>query len=306
MINKQEKCWPPVIAVGLCLLFVSATYPQKTTEEPITIDVLFRALEKKLTDSGAKHLIKRIQERGVAFELSDSDKKKLRNLQRGLGPKRFNELFKVIENNYRPDARKQLTPRIIVAPSAATIPFDPTYPGTDLAGVSGTGVTANVKIMQAYGWTLGGTSLIIKNSSKSGTITNIGFFIKTSSTPEWGGKVDTGPGIYSLTTERWEVETRDFKVVCPFGLMTITAGGVLFKNGNVSSGIPPGHATRFFLKNFNFDIPSQQVERGIIVRFQGIGEDNRADIAVFPKLNLLFPTPSEPFIYQIYRNDKKQ
>lgn len=95
------------MASGFCLLYVSSTYPQKITEEPITKTGFFKTIETKLTDSGAKHLIKRIQERGVSFELGDSDKKKLRSVQRGLGQKRLYELIKAIEKNYRSNVAQQ-------------------------------------------------------------------------------------------------------------------------------------------------------------------------------------------------------
>jgi hypothetical protein len=104
MVNGQKKRRLLAMPVGLCLLLVSAAYPQKATEEPTTRGALLKALETKLTDSGARYLIKRIQTRGVAFELSDSDKEIIRVRQRHLGTKRLDDLIKAIKDNYRDPA----------------------------------------------------------------------------------------------------------------------------------------------------------------------------------------------------------
>lgn len=89
-------------------------------EGPITRDGLFKTLETKLTDSGATHLIKRIQERRVSFVLSDSDEEKIRRLQKGLGQKRLSKLIAAIHNNYRSDISRQPTPTPTPTPTSIT------------------------------------------------------------------------------------------------------------------------------------------------------------------------------------------
>lgn len=102
MIRIWKRCWLHAAIIGVCLLYGSPISSQKHMSEPITKEGLFKTLETRLTNSGLKYLIKRIQERGVSFELSDSDSNKLRALQKGLGQKRLNDLIVAIKNNYHP------------------------------------------------------------------------------------------------------------------------------------------------------------------------------------------------------------
>lgn len=108
MTSKLRKRHLLFVVTAICLLHTSAAYPhsKKSMEEPISKEGLFKALETTLTDSGAKHLINRIQERGVSYKLSDSDKEKIGSLQKGIGQKRLNELIKAIEKNYRADVSR--------------------------------------------------------------------------------------------------------------------------------------------------------------------------------------------------------
>jgi hypothetical protein len=129
MINKLGRCWVSVAAIGFCLLSALSAYPQKTMEEPITKDGLFKALETKLTDSGLEYLIERIKTRGVSFELSDSDKQKLRSLQRGLNQKQLDKLIAALKANYHP------TPSVKF--DAYILPTDPPYaPETKIGGIT--------------------------------------------------------------------------------------------------------------------------------------------------------------------------
>jgi hypothetical protein len=69
-------------------------------QQPITRDELFKALEVELTGSGAEYLIVLIEKRKVSFELSDSDKGKIRSLQKGLSQKELNDLIEAIKSNH--------------------------------------------------------------------------------------------------------------------------------------------------------------------------------------------------------------
>jgi hypothetical protein len=109
VINRQKKYLLSLGAIGVCLFFISSGYSQKPMEKPITKDELFKVLETKLTISGAKHLIKRIQENKVSFELNDSDKDNIRRLQKGLGQKSLDDLIAAIKSNVS-DVAQQLSP----------------------------------------------------------------------------------------------------------------------------------------------------------------------------------------------------
>jgi hypothetical protein len=177
-------------------------------------------------------------------------------------------------------------------------------------GLSGTGVTASLvggKVIHTFGegrsWFFG-----IENNSRSGTITNIGFIIKTNKTPTWIEKVEsngvTGPGKYRFTKERWEINTLGFKAISAFGLATYNSVGQVsdqsFHDGMIGYGIPPGKATRFCLTGLN-EFSINDLKRSMVFRFQAIDEDNKADIAMFKDLDKLSPTFTEDSIYAIER-----
>ncbi|MEP6743059.1 MAG: hypothetical protein ABJB61_11215, partial [bacterium] len=171
----------------------------------------------------------------------------------------------------------------------------------------------NVKISGVFNFGSPSFRLLveIKNTSQYGTITNIGFFIKTVRKPTWGSKVDhpgelTRPGTYTFRASDLEIQTRDFKVISSFGFMTGTESSVssTFLKGSVGGGIPPGGATRFSIAGDGFlgDVSIPQVELGTILRFQGIGAGDLTDIALFPDLDLLVSNLDQ--IYQISKTNK--
>ncbi len=176
--------------------------------------------------------------------------------------------------------------------------------GTELVGIGGTGVTARISTVRVERFDVLSTliSLTVENTSRSGTITNIGFFVKVVRKPMEGSKTTvpgeiTPPGSYRFTNEDLAVETSTFKAICAFAFMTSRSSS--FHNGNVGGGIPPGQSTRFSLAGDQFlaGITGRQFERGIILRFQEIGTEELDDIALYPNPNVLFSV-SDP-VYQI-------
>jgi hypothetical protein len=102
MITTKRMRWLGASAVGVSLLYAVLAYPQKHMEEPITRDQLFHSLEKKLSASGLEHLIRRIEEWKVSFELTKADEQHIRTLQKHLDPKRVDALIGAIHNSRAP------------------------------------------------------------------------------------------------------------------------------------------------------------------------------------------------------------
>lgn len=181
-------------------------------------------------------------------------------------------------------------------------------------GIAGTGVTANVSMSTVSTFDKGRMLFFsIENTSQVGTITNIGFILKTQDTPTEIEKVESdgvlGPGNYRLTQKRWEIKTLGFNAISAFGLATYNLFEAptdeSFYSGLVTRGIPPGKSTRFGLiglSKFSMD----ELKKAMILRFQAIGEDNKADIAMFHKLDILFPTITESSIYEIQRTNESK
>ncbi|MBA3354936.1 MAG: hypothetical protein H0U18_03145 [Pyrinomonadaceae bacterium] len=187
------------------------------------------------------------------------------------------------------------------------------YQGLELVGLNETGVTARVRVSQQIGFSGNALILRVENTSETGTITNIGFLIKNQGAPNWATKIEdekgvTGPGIYRLTKDRWEINTRDFKAVSAYGLVTSRYESddlpSSFYDGFVNSGIPPGKSTLFSITSRGGVFDPRKFERGLIVRFQGIGEEDRVDIAMYPKLDVLLPSATDPSVYEIERIKK--
>jgi hypothetical protein len=95
----MSRRWFSVIAIGVCLLASSAS-SQKSMEEPISKDGLFKALERRLSKTGLEHLIERVQEWKVSFHLDDVDEQKIRRLQKHLGKTELENLISAIRRNY--------------------------------------------------------------------------------------------------------------------------------------------------------------------------------------------------------------
>lgn len=99
-------------------------------------------------------------------------------------------------------------------------------------GISGIGVTARVMTSSINQFGPNIVRLYVQNTSKSGTITNIGFFVKAG-IPTSGRAMPnpdlppyvTGPGSYTFVPKEMVIETRDFKVVSIFALMTSSFEG---------------------------------------------------------------------------------
>lgn len=177
-------------------------------------------------------------------------------------------------------------------------------------GINGTGVTAIVTFASVRSLGDGPPPMLtITNTSESGFITNVGFMIE----PAHVGKVRVstskdhgdGHGVYEMTDKPDEIETEDFIATCPFGLRTvqyINQVAESFREGYIHSGIPPGTSTTLlFGGSFKDDPTPAQISRGVVLRFEQIGEEALRDIAMYKNLDALFPTKTEPSIYQIKR-----
>lgn len=184
----------------------------------------------------------------------------------------------------------------------------------ELIGIGNTGVKAKVRGSLIYS-SDSPTNVFrfyLKNTSESGTITNIGFLIKPFQKPTWGSTIPNfeempmagtmGPGNYSLTTEDMVIETLNFTATSAFGFQTRNVDGMsvskTFHEGLVTSGIGPGQATYFSITGDGFlgKLTLPQIERSIIVRFQDIGKAKATDIAV-SDIDVLLSV-SDP-IYQV-------
>jgi hypothetical protein len=101
MISKSGKCWVGIVTISMCLLYVSSAYPQRHMENPINRDQLFKSLRENLTETGLEHLIRRVEEWKVSFQISDVDDREIRKLQNHLPKERLDDLIGAIHENYR-------------------------------------------------------------------------------------------------------------------------------------------------------------------------------------------------------------
>jgi hypothetical protein len=98
MIKKKAKHWLGILLIGAsCASFV---YSQKPMEEPISRDQLFKSLEKRLTKGGLEHLINRVKEWKVSFQINETDDQSIRKLQNHLAKEQVDALILAIRQNY--------------------------------------------------------------------------------------------------------------------------------------------------------------------------------------------------------------
>lgn len=303
------------LAAVACILLMTPI-PSHSQQGNSDKEELLRALQKReLLKRDLNTLMERMRRYKVSYKLSGAEEQEFRNAGEYLGPKNIDELIRTIRENPREPERKSAAAAATPSPpgekAKPTVQLTPatTRRGTELVGISGTGVKA--KVMVGGRSSYGGPAilLIVENASESGTITNIGFIVKAQTSPTSALKREddkgvTGPGVYRLTKERWVIQTRDFKAVSAFGLVTADfdsdAVSPSFHRGFIGAGIPPGKTTWFALTGFG-EFTGRDLERGIVLRFQAIGEDDKADIAMFPKLDALLPSATEQSIYEIER-----
>ena len=187
-------------------------------------------------------------------------------------------------------------------PEAAKSPVEFTH-----IGLSGTGVTAKVIFTMVHSFGGHPNMLTIENTSVTGTITNIGFILDPRVEPK-NIEVVKGEGRYAFVNEPWEIILPDFKLHCSFGLWTkqyFNDVSASFQKGYIGSGVKPGSTTQwFFGVSFQAGLKPDQIIRGVVLRFEGIGDDSRADIAVYKNVESLLPTYTEPSPYHIERVNK--
>jgi len=273
--------------------------------DPIDKSGLLAALTFKVLTS--EELIAQVRQRGVSFKMKPADENEIRRQGAYLGKNGLDNLIVAVHDNYR----VKTTPTPVSSPRPSiSEPLSAVWSGTELVGISGTGVTARVSAVGTMNFSSPTTTIIleVKNTSKSGTITSIGSFVKVVRKPTEGSKLTvpgevTPPGYYKFTNEDVIVETPTFKAICPFAFLT--TGSRAFHTGNINAGIPPGESTRFSIAGDMFlgDFNPRQLEKGIMIRFQGIGINDDNDIALYPNANVLF-SASDP-IYQISKTTPK-
>jgi hypothetical protein len=68
-------------------------------DEPINKPQLFKALENRLTRGDLEHLVKRIEEWKVDFDLTSADEKKIRESQKQLGKRQLDSLIAAVRKS---------------------------------------------------------------------------------------------------------------------------------------------------------------------------------------------------------------
>lgn len=114
---------------------------QQSTDT-ITKGALLGALRKEALTS--EELISEIQRSRLSFQLSPEDEKEIRRAGRYLGKKGLDNLVGAIRSNYRViTSPRSLPEEKANKPTAVATPqSNAAWLGTDLVGISGTGVTA--------------------------------------------------------------------------------------------------------------------------------------------------------------------
>jgi hypothetical protein len=278
--------------LSLCMCLVaclSLTAFSQDDCEPITKENLLRSFEQgKRQQRTAAQYIDRVYRCGVNFPVTSQDAQEIRRVGRYLGKRGLDDLIDALRQSLRVSVPTR-TPRLV----GSTAPF---ALGTELLGID-TLARAHVQVVIGTGIQEDSITIHIKNNSTSGTITNIGFFVKELGLVGRGEQIN-GPGRYELFAEGQSIETKEFTVRSSFSFETTTQTGDRprsFKKGFTESGIPPGETTTLrvfgnfrFLGVGNRILEPAQLERGVVLCFQDVGENHQSDLALFPRREELY------------------
>jgi hypothetical protein len=172
-----------------------------------------------------------------------------------------------------------------------------------LTGRAGTGVTASIfnYTLVPAGNGMQKFTFSIRNTSSTGTITNIGFDLPGNRPNTYVLNSATlinpnGDSIHYVLGDDVQANATGLNTTMDFALLTLRNNNGVpnnFNGGYVQSGIDPGQTAIFSITGDFSGLTAQQVASSIFARFQAIGPGGNSDVAGGPG-NMSPSAPSAP------------